>query len=308
MNKKILVAVDGSVYSSNSLDYLIRLFRQEPNFNIDLIGAVSIGSGDHNWMPEVDFPPVDTSVARQRKARAESYLEDARSRLVRNGFPKERVHFFVRESGAAVISSIHNFARKGLYDGLLVGRRGVGKVGEMFMGSVSAELIRKCREVPVWVIDGNVSSTRFLLAAHSSPCSLMAADHISYILSDNPKTEIYVYHSSSVFGSAPPAPVEDFHNRWGEDWCRKHLDLDNCLYQAHTRVLLENGIPRRQIIQIPPHRDLDASHDLLRQAKKHNCGTIVIGRRGRNVEKGILGGVSDRTAQYARNMAVWLVG
>ncbi|MCI5221681.1 MAG: universal stress protein [Candidatus Electrothrix sp. AR4] len=308
MNKKILVAVDGSVYSSNSLDYLIRLFRQERNFNIDLIGAVSIGSGEQGWMMEIDPPHADISAVQRRKKRTESYLKDARARLVRNGFPEEHVNFFVQAKGAAVTNSIYSFAEKGVYDGLLVGRRGVGKVGEIFMGSVSADLVRKCHEVPVWIIDGNVTSTRFLLAAHSSPCSLMAADHLAYILTDNPKTEICIYHSSSVFGSTPPAEAEEFHSQWGEAWCEKYLDLDSCLYEAHTRVLLENGISEQQIVHISPHRDLDASHDLLRQAKKHNCGTIVIGRRGRKAEKGILGGVSDRTTQHAQNMAVWLVG
>lgn len=308
MNKKILVAVDGSVYSSNSLDYLIRLFRQGRDFTIDLISAVSTGSCDRDWMMEMDSPHTDISAVQQRKARAESYLKDAKARLVRNGFPEEQVDFFVRAKESAVTTSIYSFAEKGLYDGLLVGRRGVGMVGEMFLGSVSADLVRKCHEVPVWIIDGDVTSTSFLLAAHSSPRSLMAADHLAYILNSNPKIEIYIYHSSSVFGSTAPAPAEEFHSRWGEEWCEKHLDLDTCLYQAHTRVLIENGIPEKRIIHIPPHRDLDASHDLLRQAKKHNCGTIVIGRRGKEVEKGILGGVSDRTAQHAQNMAVWLVG
>jgi hypothetical protein len=35
---------------------------------------------------------------------------------------------------------------------------------------------------------------------------------------------------------------------------------------------------------------------------------VVIGRRGREVDKGLLGGVSDRATQMAENMAVWLVG
>ena len=45
MNKQILVAVDGSVYSSSSLDYLIRLFRNDPEISIDLIGIIREGSG-----------------------------------------------------------------------------------------------------------------------------------------------------------------------------------------------------------------------------------------------------------------------
>ncbi len=295
MNKQILVAVDGSVYSSNSLDYLICLFRNNDMFHIDLIGTVRDSGALH---PE----------KKNREENTRNYLQDARSRLLRNGFQEGQVTFCVQTSAAAPATTIHNYARRGNYDALLVGRRGVGRMGEIFMGSVSADLIRKCHEVPLWIIDGNVSSTRFLLAAHSSPGSLMAADHLAFILHNRPKTDIYIYHSSAVFGSEPPAPAERFYRRWGEEWCNRHLDLDRHLYQAHTRILVEGGIPEQQIRHIPPQRDFDAGHDLVRQAEKHDCGTVVIGRRGREAVKGLMGGVSDRTTQNAQNLTVWLVG
>ena len=308
MKKKILVAVDGSVYSSNSLDYLIRLFKKDPNVNIQLLSVVSAGSSDQNWMLDVDPLRADTPAVELRKAKASRYLKDARDRLLRNGFAEEQVGFSIESSSASIATSIHHQANHGMYDGLLVGRRGVGKVGEMFMGSVSADLITKCHEVPLWIIDGEITSTRFLLAVHCTPQSLQAADHLAFIMQNNPDTEISLYHSSSVFGSTQPSPPEEFHARWGEQWCNEHLDLDNHLYKAHTRILVDNGIQEKQISQIPPHMYLDTSHDLLRQAKKHGCGTVVLGRRGREADKGLLGGVSDRTMHQAQNMAVWLVG
>lgn len=308
MKKKILVAVDGSVYSSNSVDYLIRLFKEDSNLTIQLLSAVSAGSSDQNWMLDVDPLRGDTPAVELRKAKARRYLEDARARLLRNGFTEEQVECSVESYSTSIATSIHHHANQGIYDGLLIGRRGVGKVGEMFMGSVSADLITKCHEVPLWIIDGEVTSTSFLLSVHSSPQSLLAADHLAFIMQNNPNTQIYLYHSSSVFGSTQAASPGQFHDQWGEEWCNEHLDLDNHLYQAHTRILVDNGVPEKQISQIPPHRDIEASHDLLRQAKKHGCGTIVIGRRGREVEKGLLGGVSDRTTQHAQNMAIWLVG
>ncbi len=308
MKKKILVAVDGSVYSSNSLDYLIRLFRQTQDFSVDLLAAVSTGGGDQDWMAEVDPQRTESTAVQQRKARAGKYLKDARLRLVRNGFPEKNINSLVHASGEGTSNAIHHFAEKNLYDGFLIGRRGVGKVGEMLMGSVSAELIKKCHEVPIWIIDGNVTSNRFLLAVHNCTCSLMAADHLAFILQNTPQAKIYLYHSIAIFGSMPPSEKEDFYDRWGEKWCKKNLDMESCLYKAHTEVLMNSGIPEERIVKLPPHRDLHASHDLLRQAKTHQCGTIVIGRRGPKVDKGILGGVSDRTTQNAQNMAVWLVG
>ncbi len=308
MKKKILVAVDGSVFSSNSLDYLIRLFTNEPDLDIHLLGVVSAGSSDQNWMLDVDPLRADTPATELKKARAERYLKDARDRLLRNGFTEERVEYSVDASSASIATSIHHTANQGMYDSLLVGRRGVGKVGEMFMGSVSADLITQCHEVPIWIIDGEVNSTRFLLAVHCTPESLRAADHLAFIMHENPGTEVCLYHSASVFGSTQPAPPEQFHDQWGKQWCADNLDLNNHLYKAHTKILTDNGIAEQHISQIPPHMDLDASHDLLKQAHKNNCGTIVLGRRGREIEKGLLGGVSDRTMQHAQNMAIWIVG
>lgn len=308
MKKKILVAVDGSVFSSNSLDYLIRLFAHDPDLGIHLLAVVSAGSSDQNWMLDVDPLREESPAVELRKAKAERYLKDARERLLRNGFAEEQVEFSVDASSASIAASIHHAASQGIYDSLLVGRRGVGKVGEMFMGSVSADLISQCHEVPLWIIDGEVNSTRFLLAVHCTPESLLAADHLAFIMNNNPDTQVCLYHSSSVFGSAQPASPEQFHAQWGKQWCADNLDMDHHLYKAHTKILTDNGIPEQHISQIPPHMDLDASHDLLRQAKKHGCGTIVLGRRGREIEKGLLGGVSDRTMQHAQNMAIWIVG
>ncbi|WP_339134184.1 MAG: universal stress protein [Candidatus Electrothrix sp. GW3-4] len=307
MEKKILAAVDGSVYSSNSLDYLIRLFRQDQNFSVDLFAAVSSSSGDQSWMSDCDIQRTESTAELQRKAKATRYLKDAKERLVRNGFPEENIATFVHASGEGITNSIYHFAEKNLYDGLLIGRRGVGRVGEMLLGSVSADLVRKCHEVPIWIIDGNITSTRFLLAVHTCTHSLMAADHLAFILRNNPKAEIYIYHSLAAFGSTPPAETKEFHDRWGERWCEEHLDVETCLYKAHSQILVENGIPEERIVRLPPRRGIHPSHDLLRQAKKHKCGTIVIGRRGR-VDKGLLGGVSARAAKNAQNMAVWLVG
>uniref|UniRef100_UPI004057087F universal stress protein n=1 Tax=Candidatus Electrothrix sp. TaxID=2170559 RepID=UPI004057087F len=307
MEKKILVAVDGSVYSSNSLDYLIRLFRENQDFKVDLLAAVSSSDYEQNWMAEVDSQRTESTVVQQRKARAGKYLKDARSRLIRNGFPEKNITSCVHASSKGISNAIHHFAKENMYDALLVGRRGVGRVGEMLLGSVSADMVRRCHEIPLWIIDGNVSSTRFLLAVHTCTHSLMAADHLAFILKDNPKTEIYIYHSLAAFGSTPPNEAEKFHSRWGAKWCEQHLDIETCLYKAHRQILIENGISEDRIVQLPPRRGIHPSHDLLRQAKRHQCGTLVIGRRDR-VDKGLLGGVSDRTTKNAQNMAVWLVG
>ncbi len=306
--KQIIAAVDGSIYSSNALDYLIRLFSGNTDIAIHLLSIVSSAGSDQNWMLDVDPLRGQTPAVERGVRVAEKYLQDARARLLRNGFGEEQITVRVEVSTASVATAIHHDANRGNYDGLLVGRRGMGKVGEMFFGSVSAYLVKQCHEVPLWIIDGEVSSSRFLLAVNSTPESLLAADHLGFMMQDCSDVEICLYHSIPIFGSRQAAREEDFIKLWGREWCEEHLDIENYLFHAHAQILMDNGIDRKRISQLPMRRDLDASRDLLRQARKHDCGTIVIGRRGRDIAKGFLGGVSDRTMQQAQNMAIWLVG
>jgi len=308
MNKKILVAIDGSVYSLNSLDYLIRLFRDDTTLSLHLLAVVSESGSGQNWMYEVDPLRTHTPVTERRRITAEKFLRDAQARLVRNGFSEENVTFSAVVTSSQSSTAIHHEANKGIYDALVLGRRGMGKVGELFFGSVSAFLVEKCHEVPIWIIDGEITSDRFLLAVHCKPQSLLAADHLAFISKSIPESKIFLYHSHVLFGSDQKAMPEEFHPIWGKEWCDEYLDPDNYLFYAHAQVLKDNGVDAKRITQLPMERKLDVSRNLIKQAKKHKCGTIIIGRRPRGSEKGILGGVSDRTLGQAQNLALWLVG
>lgn len=308
MNKKFLVAIDGSAFSSNSLDYLIRLFHADKNISVHLFSVVSAISGDQNWMHEVDRLRKHSPATERKKITAERYLRDAKARLVQNGFHEDRVTFSTEITSSQIVTSIHHEANRGMYDALVIGRRGIGKVGEMLLGSVSAYLVDSSHEVPLWIIDGEITSSRFLLAVHCMPKSLMAADHLGYIAQGNPEAEVLLYHSNIFFRKEPLVNLEEFHRQWGREWCDKYLDHESYLFQAHAQILKDHGVREECITQLPIGNDLDASRDLIKQAKKYDCGTLVIGRRPRGSEKGIFGGVSDRTLGQAQNLALWLVG
>ncbi|MCL1981007.1 MAG: universal stress protein [Proteobacteria bacterium] len=307
MEKAILVAIDGSVYSGNSLEYLAKLFGPDSTVALHLLGVVPSGGGGKDWMFEVDPLRGQSAETEQRGSRARKQLADAEDLLIRNGIARERIETKVIIA-ASISNAIRNEAERGNYDSVVIGRRGLGTVGNMFFGSISGELIEKCHKVPLWIVDGLASAWRFLLAVHSRPSSLLAADYLAHVLKNHPGAEICLYHSNPVFGNQHKAKAEDFHPIWGKEWCDQYLDLDNYLMYAHFQLLVEGGIPRSRIVQLPSQMHLDAGSDLVRQAKKYRCGTIVIGRRSRNLTKGQLKGVSDKAVNQAQDVAVWLAG
>lgn len=308
MDKKVLVAIDGSVYSLNSIDYLIKLFREDTKLSIHLFAVVSEAGSGQNWMYDVDPHREHAPLTEKRRITAEKYLRDAKGRLIRNGFHEEAVTFEAQVTSTQAAIAIHHETNRGKYDALVIGRKGMGKVGELFFGSVSAYLIEQCHETPIWLVDGEISTNRFLLAVHSKPESLLAADHLGFHTKDNPESEIMLYHSNVLFGRDKLADPEDFYEVWGKKWCDQYLDPENYLFYAHAQVLKDHGISPKRITQLPMGRNLYVSRDLIKQAKKNKCGTIVMGRRAREDEKGMFGGVSDQTLQQAENLALWLVG
>lgn len=313
MNKKILIPEDGSTYSAGSTDYIIKLFQGDSNVHFHLLTIVPHRQGEKSWMLDVDPLPTSTSSESGRDInRALEYLQKTRKKLIRSGFNEEQICCEVKSGSDSIISSIHKTAYLGNYDALLVGRRGLGIVGEMFLGSVSLALLDKCREVPLWIIDGNITSaSRFLLAVHAMPASLMAADHLAFISRHKPDAEILLYHSRIFFGKGADKKEKekekDFYPQWGRQWCKHYLDLDNNLFNAHTQVLIEGGIDKDRIKTLPMQRKLGVSHDLLNRAKQQKCGTIVLGRRGDGFSKGLLGGVTDKVTRNAQHVTIWLV-
>lgn len=309
MEKKILIAVDGSIYSSQSLEYIALLFADRPEIHLHLMICIS---GSENIMPVASnsrdslFP--DSPGTGKKRQTAERYLQEATDKLIRLGIAPERIHASIEISGQDIAATIRFQAEHLQVDGLLVGRRGLNTISEMLLGSVSATLLKKSHAVPLWIIDGEIHNKNILAPVDGTLPSLLAMDHLAHIMEGCEEATIFLFHCLHFLGKKMAPAPESFYHIWGQDWCDTHLTGDDHLFRGPIQLLTEAGIPRDNIITLPEVSDLEAAHGILRQAHKHQCGTIVIGRRGDETTKGILGGVSDRTLKHAQDIALWVVG
>ncbi|MBU1234216.1 MAG: universal stress protein [Proteobacteria bacterium] len=309
MQKEILVAVDGSVYSDEALSYLAGLFSKQPDINFHLCSWVTAAA---SIMPSSADPKdsllPETSGRDKKGETGKRYLTKAREKLIRYGIDSDRIQTSVEVSGYNIAATIQQKAENDLSDAILVGRRGLNGISEMLMGSVSANLFRKCHSTPLWIIDGEVHSKNFLVPLDGSLHSLMAIDHLAHILSDREDIRIFLFHCSALFGKKVECRPEDFYHKWEKEWCDAHLSGTGCLFEGPLTLLKEAGIPARQIHILPEAADLEEAHGIIREAKREDCGTIVMGRRGSGMAKGLFGGVSARTIKRAQNIALWIIG
>jgi nucleotide-binding universal stress UspA family protein len=311
MLKKILIAVDGSPYSTHSLRYLGQLFQQLPEIHfhlLSLVPASSAGSAAKDWLTEAELLNTVSPATRNLLATQKKYMLQATDTLKRLGIAEEQVHTSVRLSQRSVAQDIIHEARQGKYDALLIGRRGIGKLEKMIMGSVSATILEKCHDVPLWIIDGQVNSRKFLVPVDGTCHSLKAIDHLAFILAGNPYAEVTLFYSKALLGSHPKIEPKDFYAVWGETWCEEHLRREDSLFHAPKQLLLDSGFPEERIFWKETFMGIDPSRQILRQALIDDFGTIVMGRRGEEASKGLFRGVSDRVLHMAEEVAIWIIG
>lgn len=311
MERKILVAVDGSHHSDNILRYIGGLFAEVPEIQFHLlciVSSASLPAAGKEWLGEADLLNTMSREGRRRHQTATRYLGEAVRQLGRHAIDPQQVTTAVQLMRRGVAEDLLHEARKGLYDALLIGRRGLSKLEKVFMGSVSSSLLEKSHDVPIWMIDGEVDSTKVLVPVDGSVPSLRAVDHLAFILRGHPHAEITLFHSAAMLASRGIADPHDFKAQWGAEWCELHLSRPDSLFHAPEQILRENGFPETRLHRLHTHKGFSPSRQILRQALVDEFGTIVIGRRGPEVSKGLFKGVSDQVIAMAEGLAVWIVG
>lgn len=310
MEKKLLVTIDGSVYSHNTLRYLWRLFEDLPDISLHLLSIVSctLPASGREWLDELDLMSSLSPEARKRYAAAKRSLNEAVLQLGRRGIDPSQITTSAHLSRQGLAQDILHEARKGIYDALVIGRRGLSKLEEMVMGSTSQNILEKCNDIPIWLVDGQVNSRTFLVPVDGSFQCLRAADHLGFILKDNPHAEITLFHSEAMFGQKQTPDPEQCRKLFG-DACEIFLeDGPESHFQGPEKVLTDHGFPAEKIHRLTTTKGLYPSRQIVRQALIDGFGTIVMGRRSANIKKGLRGSVSEKVVAMAEDIAIWIVG
>lgn len=310
MERKILIAADGSVHTSNSLNYLSHLFKDmnEVTFHLLTIFPCSALPPGKEWMDEQELMNCLPPAAQKSLRSARSSLKKGVKKLEQNGISPDRITSETKLARGSVADDILSIARQGLYDSLVIGRRGLSKIEELVIGSVSNAIVSKSHDVPLWIVDGQVTSEKFLLPVDGTFCSLKAADHLAHILNGNPNCKITMFHTSAMFGGSSKVDKETFFKQWGEEWCEKHLSRPDSLFHAPKQILTDGGISKDNISWLHTFKGIYPSRQILRQAHIEDIGTIVIGRRHEKDRSGIFRGVSDSLVLMGQDLALWIVG
>jgi len=308
MNKKILLVVDGSIHSIHAVTYAVRmssvvqdltymLFYVQPTISQFLLDEAET---DLKVRAELK------RVIRKNTEFARDVLEKHKTRMVGMGIAEQRIETATQQKVMGICKDILDCAQQGLYDAILVGRRGLSRIQQAFMGSTTAKLVEHSRVIPVWVVDGDVTSIKVMLTVDGSEASLRAVDHLCFMLGGNEKIKVALFH---VMPTLRDYCVINFDEKESDVRQVIAQGAKRCIdhFYAHAQHRFEEaGLQDNQVELKVIKRAMDIGKAILDQARKGNYGTVVIGRRGAG-KAFFMGSVSRYVLNKISGRALWVV-
>lgn len=155
---KILVAMDNSEGAMRALEHVVGIFG-DAHPELLLLNAIR-GFDVFDPSEERSFVPLEQKgwmeKAKEEFREAEKemmfFFEECLNRVKQKGANISRIRTKVVMGGYSRALTIFGEALEGGYGTIVVGRRGLSRVEDFFMGRVSNKILQLCREMAVWVV------------------------------------------------------------------------------------------------------------------------------------------------------------
>jgi nucleotide-binding universal stress UspA family protein len=309
LTKMIAIPVDGSENALRSLDYLSLMYDPEHDIEATIFYVLTSLP-----LTLTEDPTMDRETAEKLKAvkaknirMAERILLEAKTALIRKGFPEDRIKTFYRKKKISVAQEICVWAESKLADAVLMTTRGRSRLEAFFMGEVASRTLEYCRVCPVWIVEGEVKSRDVLLCLDGSHYALRAVDHVGFMLSGT-NSQVTLFHSMRHLRRFIPLEVIEEAPELEELWKQKAGQQIAPDMKKAKEMLLEAGLKESQIITKVVDGSRSPAKDILDEARSNGHGTTVLGRHGTSmIKEFFMGSVVRKVLDNSHGLAVWVV-
>ena len=149
MNKKILIAVDGSAPSMRAVAYVGDMLRGDDGLDITLYHVREIP-------PYYDEDIYGDMTKASNKKIDVKILQPAAQILEEKGLKEKAVKKLIGITDSAYPDIAHSIvceAEEGGYGTIVLGRRGFSRIKELVFGSVSSKVVHQLKDRMVWLSD-----------------------------------------------------------------------------------------------------------------------------------------------------------
>ena len=309
MDKKILLAVDDSLQSKYAVKYAVAISSTVKDLYYVLFHVqpmISLYLKDEAHKSPQARAELD-KVTKKNDKSARKILEQYNKDMVSMGIDEARIEVVTQPRALGLAKDIIDFAHVGRYDAIVVGSRRMSRLQKVFMGSVSSNLLEHSQYIPVWIVDGEVTSDKIMVAVDGSESSIRAVDHISFMLMGNINVEITLLHVMSKAREFYEDSLDEEPSEELEDLVtscdKKRIDQ---FYALAVKKFKEAGISENQIEILTVEQRNRPGRVIIETAAKGKFGTVVIGRRGIN-KSFFTGSVSHHVINKISGCVLWVV-
>lgn len=212
-------------------------------------------------------------------------LASARDILVQSGFNPKNIRTKLIHAQFGTVRDIVQEAHAGLYDAVILGKRGFSFMEGLLNNSVSTGVISEEIDFPVWICKRpRFGQKNVLVCADGSPCSLRAADHVGFVMRNEPEHEVTILHIA-----------------------RNGSDADE-IVSCTLKAITDNDIdPARVRVKILCETKVFTA--IMQELADGDYAALALGRTGRG--KGLMaslffGSTSTRIINSLREGVVWI--
>lgn len=149
--KKVMLAFDGSESAQRAVDCLCQMMKKEAS--IVKICYVIRTISDIYKATTHDMQVVEDEMFKQTRSIMEPMIEEAVERLVSADFKRENISHEIKQNEYSRAMAVVEDAEKNGFGTIVVGRRGLSRVEEFFIGRVSKKILQLAANSTVWIVN-----------------------------------------------------------------------------------------------------------------------------------------------------------
>jgi nucleotide-binding universal stress UspA family protein len=308
IRKSILLAVDGSDRSLDAVRYASKLLNPENTHVVlfHVMWKIDQGFWDMgiNPMGRQQMAGIRSWEANQVE-KAQSFMERAQDILLGEGFPRESVTMILKDRKENVACDIISESRKGRYDAVLSGRRGLGEIEGLILGSVANKLVDAITHTPVSLVGNRAGTEKILLGIDASEAAMRAVNFTGALLGGRHAavTLVHIVRGLRIFRHEARffSPSEQ------EALIQAGEKNIVPVFDAARKQLINAGFEADKIDTWTITDFSSRAEALVHQAREKGYGTIIIGRKGLSNAEFPMGRVCRKVVQMSKGIAVWVI-
>ena len=289
MEKHFLMTVSEQESAFYGVRFACHLFSNKEEMKITLFytaprpPAVWTGERTHESVTERERQ------AKQYEVKGRNALETAKKELIKLGFKQERITTKFQVRRFSKVEDIIQEGARGLYDAVILGRRGLSLFEAAFDESVTQKLLREKVNFPLWLCRmPNPTHKNVLLCVDGSEPSSRMADHVGFVLGEDKSQEVTLLVVKRPGGKLKESP-------------------ENILSRI-KEVLLNHGFPS-EMAKSKLIEARNVSDTILKEAEQGKYAAVALGRTG--LGQGLLkslfmGSVSNTLFRELKGAALWI--